>query len=361
MTFLAEIGSWISENEALLSGLAAMIVVGGVFLSVIGVGYRRFRLDRRQGDSDVEGASASVAPGSERDSGTPASEPRPVPLTFKRLTAPSSHETRFANSDGVRIAYNERGSGPLDILCAPGIISHLNMMDNLPSTRGTLDCLEEFAHVVVFDKRGQGLSDPSVATPDLEQRTADIAAVMDAAGVDRGILLGFSEGGPMCLHFTATHPDRVQGLVLLGTTACWVQTETSRSRLKRSLASGHFVNAVRRRMSALRRKAGRFLPLLATASGLHASPCKVASETAWTACACDRRTRTETRSGRQVPAATGRVLPSETSRGSPCRSAGCSWRRSRVRENVRPSPWRSRAGACPRSRVRRSEADYGVL
>ena len=89
MTFLAEIGSWISENEALLSGLAAMIVVGGVFLSVIGVGYRRLRLDRRKGNSDVDGAAASVAPGSERDTVAPASEPRPVPLTFQRLTAPS--------------------------------------------------------------------------------------------------------------------------------------------------------------------------------------------------------------------------------------------------------------------------------
>jgi pimeloyl-ACP methyl ester carboxylesterase len=236
MTLLAEIGSWISENEALLSGVAAMIVVGGVFLSAIGVGYRRLRLDRRHGDSDADGAPASVggASGFERDSGEPAIESRPVPLTFKRLTAPSSHETRFANSGGVRIAYNERGSGPLDIICAPGIISHLNVTDNLPSTRGTYDCLEEFAHVVVFDKRGQGLSDPSVATPDLEQRTADIAAVMDAAGVERGILLGFSEGGPMCLHFTATHPDRVQGLVLVGTTARWVQTEEFPIGIRRS-------------------------------------------------------------------------------------------------------------------------------
>ena len=57
---------------------------------------------------------------------------------------------------------------------------------------------------------------------------------MDAAGVDRGILLGFSEGGPMCLHFTATHPDRVQGLVLLGTTACWVQTEEFPIGIRRS-------------------------------------------------------------------------------------------------------------------------------
>jgi pimeloyl-ACP methyl ester carboxylesterase len=238
MPFLTSIGSWISENEALLSGLAAMIVVGGVVLSAMGIGYRQLRLDRRRGDSgaDGEAPAAEGASGSEPALGRATAEP--APMTFKMLTAPSSHETRFANSGGARIAYNERGDGPLDIILAPGIISHLNVMENLPSTRGTLDCLEEFAHVVVFDKRGQGLSDPSISVPDLEQRTADIEAVMDAAGVERGILFGVSEGGPMCLHFTATHPDRVQGLVLVGTTARWVQSEEYPIGIRRDTIEG---------------------------------------------------------------------------------------------------------------------------
>jgi pimeloyl-ACP methyl ester carboxylesterase len=105
------------------------------------------------------------------------------------------------------------------------MISHLNMMDNLPLMRGTFDGLERFAHVIVFDKRGQGLSDPTVSTPTLKERADDILAVMDAAGLDRAVLLGFSEGGPMCLHFAYTHPDRVQGLVLAGTTARWLQSD----------------------------------------------------------------------------------------------------------------------------------------
>jgi pimeloyl-ACP methyl ester carboxylesterase len=141
------------------------------------------------------------------------------------LTAPSSHETKFANVDGIRIAYNERGTGPPTIICVPGIISHLNLMENLPATRGTLDCLEKFAHVVTFDKRGQGLSDPTMSAPNLEERTDDIRAVMDGAGVDRAILVGFSEGGPMCLKFASSHPDRVQGLVLVGAAARWLQSD----------------------------------------------------------------------------------------------------------------------------------------
>ncbi|MBW2291179.1 MAG: alpha/beta hydrolase [Deltaproteobacteria bacterium] len=77
----------------------------------------------------------------------------------------------------------------------------------------------------MFDKRGQGLSDPTVSAPSLEERTDDIEAVMNDAGVDRAILFGVSEGGPMCLNFAYLHPDRIQGVVLVGTTARWVQSE----------------------------------------------------------------------------------------------------------------------------------------
>jgi pimeloyl-ACP methyl ester carboxylesterase len=149
----------------------------------------------------------------------------PTRLTFKMLTAPSPHETKFANSQGLRIAYNERGAGPPTIVCAPGIISHLNLTANLPVTRNTYASLAKFAHVIVFDKRGQGLSDPTMSSPNLEERTNDIEAVMDDAGVERCILLGVSEGGPMCLHFAYSYPERVQALILVGTTARWVQSE----------------------------------------------------------------------------------------------------------------------------------------
>jgi len=231
MSYLAEIGSWISQNESLLSGLAAMIVVVGVVISILGFGYRRLMVGRSRGDSGSHAStsSAGIEHGwREPRTGSKGGDGEPDPpslLTLKMLTAPSSHETKFATVDGIRIAYNERGTGPPTIIRAPGIISHLNLMENLPATRGTLDCLSDFAHVVTFDKRGQGLSDPTVSAPDLEERTNDIMAVMDSAGVERAILMGVSEGGPMCLQFASSHPERVQGLVLVGTAARWAQSD----------------------------------------------------------------------------------------------------------------------------------------
>ena len=204
MDALATIGSWISENESLLSGMAAMIVLAGVLLSPVGVGFRQLL---------------------RRDSGERTPDSGPVRLTLEDLTAPSEQEIQFAQSNNVRIAFNERGSGPPDVIVAPGIISHLNITGHMPSWHHTLDSLAGFARVIAFDKRGQGLSDPTLDTPNLEKRTRDIEAVMDTAQIERAILVGISEGGPMCMHFAYSHPDRVQGLVLLGTTARFTQSE----------------------------------------------------------------------------------------------------------------------------------------
>lgn len=210
MASLAQIGSWVTENESLLSGLAAMIVLFGVILSPLGMAARRlFGRDVAQGSPTA----------------LPAVPTAPTRLTLKALTAPSIHPTKFAQSDGARIAYNERGSGPIALLVAPGIISHLNVMDALPATRGTLDALAGIGRVVAFDKRGQGLSDPALHVPDLEQRSRDISAVMDAAGLERAFLVGFSEGGPMCVHFASRHPERVLGLILVGSAARFLQSE----------------------------------------------------------------------------------------------------------------------------------------
>jgi pimeloyl-ACP methyl ester carboxylesterase len=208
-----------------------MIVVGGVAFSAVGIGYRRLadRRDIRVRDAQAGDSASGPADDSSRSLADTAADASvvapPTRLTFKMLTAPSPYETKFASSQGLRIAYNERGTGPPTVVCAPGIISHLNMTANLPVTRNTYASLAEFAHVIVFDKRGQGLSDPTVSSPNLEERTNDIEAVMDDAGVDRCILLGVSEGGPMCLHFAYSHPERVQALILVGTTARWVQSE----------------------------------------------------------------------------------------------------------------------------------------
>jgi len=244
MSFLAMAGSWISENESLLSGLAALIVVAGVLLSPLGAGLRRVGASRRR--SDLDAKVASVARGSERDrapesAGAPGErtpEEGVQRITFKSLTAPSPHPTLFAQSAGVRIAYNERGAGPPAIVLAPGIISHLTLMENLPPMRSMFAQMADFARLLTFDKRGQGLSDPTLAAPTLAERTTDIGAVMDAAGLERAVLMGFSEGGPMVLQFAYENPDRVQGLILVGTTAAWLQSETFPIGIPRPLLVG---------------------------------------------------------------------------------------------------------------------------
>lgn len=211
MDALATMGRWISENESLLSGMAAMIVLAGVLWFPLGAAYRKLK----QSNSSGRNGLAVDTPG----------ESSPERITLKDLTAPSSHEIQFAQSDGVRIAFSDRGKGPPNLILAAGIINHLNIMEHLPPWRDTLRALSQFARVLNFDKRGQGLSDPTLNAPSLEDRTRDIEAVMDAADLERAILVGVSEGGSTCIHFAHTHPERVQGLVLIGTTAKFMQCE----------------------------------------------------------------------------------------------------------------------------------------
>jgi len=118
----------------------------------------------------------------------------------------------------VHIAYRIFGDGPRDIVLIPGTLSHVELLWEVPSNEHLLKRLTAFARVIVFDKRGQGLSD-RVAEQTLEERTGDVRAVMDAAGSERATIYGWSEGGPMCLMFAATYPERTSALVLYGTFA----------------------------------------------------------------------------------------------------------------------------------------------
>ena len=129
--------------------------------------------------------------------------------------------TSYAKSGDVHIAYQVVGSGPIDIVFVPGFVSNLDAWWQEPLAARFFSRLASFARVVLFDKRGTGLSDPVPLQelPTLEQRMDDVRAVMDAAGVERAALLGMSEGGPMSLLFAATHPERTQALVLVGATA----------------------------------------------------------------------------------------------------------------------------------------------
>ena len=127
-------------------------------------------------------------------------------------------ETKYAKSGDVHIAYRVFGDGPRDIILVPGTVSHVELYWELPVNEYLLKRLASFARVIVFDKRGQGLSD-RVANQTLEERVGDVLAVMDAAGSDRATVYGWSEGGQMSLMFAATYPERVSGLVLYGTYA----------------------------------------------------------------------------------------------------------------------------------------------
>jgi pimeloyl-ACP methyl ester carboxylesterase len=127
--------------------------------------------------------------------------------------------TRYANSDGLSIAYKVLGEGPLDVVFVPGFVSHVDVFWEEPAMARFIRRLASFARVVVFDKRGQGLSDRPGAPPTLEESMGDLRAVLEAAGCERPAILGISEGGPMSMLFAATHPDRVASLVLYGTFA----------------------------------------------------------------------------------------------------------------------------------------------
>jgi pimeloyl-ACP methyl ester carboxylesterase len=125
---------------------------------------------------------------------------------------------KYARNGDAHIAFRTFGAGAADIVLVPGTISHVEHLWELPSNEYLLKRLTAFARVIVFDKRGQGLSD-RIAEQTLDERVDDVRAVMDAAGSERATVYGWSEGGAMCLMFAATHPERTSGLVLYGTFA----------------------------------------------------------------------------------------------------------------------------------------------
>lgn len=129
-------------------------------------------------------------------------------------------ETRYTKTaDGVHIAYQVLGEGPFDLVLITGYVSHLELGWDNPEIAEFLRALSSFSRLILFDRRGLGLSDPVQGAPTIEDRMQDLRAVMDAAGSERAALLGVSEGGPMSMVFAATYPDRVSALVLYGSFA----------------------------------------------------------------------------------------------------------------------------------------------
>jgi pimeloyl-ACP methyl ester carboxylesterase len=125
-------------------------------------------------------------------------------------------DVKFAQSDDVSVAYAVQGDGPVDIVYVQGGMSHLDAMWELQPYRQFVERMTEFARVIRFDKRGMGMSDRVPGATTLETRMDDIRAVMDAAGSERAVIIGESEGGPLAMLFAAAHPERTQALILQG-------------------------------------------------------------------------------------------------------------------------------------------------
>jgi class 3 adenylate cyclase/pimeloyl-ACP methyl ester carboxylesterase len=133
-------------------------------------------------------------------------------------------ETHYADSDGVSIAYQVHGSGSIDLVLVPGFVSQVELLGEEPGVARFLRRLTAFSRLLVFDKRGQGLSDRPGPPPTLEESMDDLRAVVEAAGFERPSLLGISEGGPMSTLYAATYPGEIANLVLFGTFARMLET-----------------------------------------------------------------------------------------------------------------------------------------
>ncbi|HEU5279258.1 MAG TPA: adenylate/guanylate cyclase domain-containing protein [Gaiellaceae bacterium] len=153
------------------------------------------------------------------------------------MSAPS---VQYADSDGIHIAYRVIGDGPLDLVHIAGAITNLDVLWEMAEYRRFVERLASFSRLIVFDKRGMGLSDRTrVGT--LEERMDDVRAILDAVGSKRAALMGVSEGGPMSMLFAATYPERTTALILCGaevkeeTTDDWPWGESTREEFEAAM------------------------------------------------------------------------------------------------------------------------------
>ncbi len=136
--------------------------------------------------------------------------------------------TRYAKSGQVHVAWQAFGEGPVDLVMAPGFVSHIENYWTEPRFARWLERLGQGCRVVLFDKRGTGLSDRVPELPAMDERMDDVRAVMDAVGIDKAALFGISEGGSLAAFFAACHPEKCSALVLYGAFARftdWIPTE----------------------------------------------------------------------------------------------------------------------------------------
>jgi pimeloyl-ACP methyl ester carboxylesterase/DNA-binding CsgD family transcriptional regulator len=147
--------------------------------------------------------------------------------------------TRYARSGEVHIAWQSLGDGPVDLIFIPGWVSHVEASWRFPEVASFLRALAQGCRLLVFDKRGTGLSDPMPRASRMEERMDDVRAVLDAAAVRRAVVFGASEGVSLAILFAATYPERTLGLVAYGGFACrrrtpdypWAPSEKASARL----------------------------------------------------------------------------------------------------------------------------------
>jgi class 3 adenylate cyclase len=132
--------------------------------------------------------------------------------------------TRYARSGDLSIAYQVVGEGPLDLVWIPSMAHHVELNWENPAVARFLHRLASISRLLVFDKRGTGMSDRVVGTATLEERMDDIRAVMDAAGSDRALVAGLGDGGALCALFAATYPERTSALILINSTPRFVRS-----------------------------------------------------------------------------------------------------------------------------------------
>jgi pimeloyl-ACP methyl ester carboxylesterase/DNA-binding winged helix-turn-helix (wHTH) protein len=221
-------GKLVTKDE-LYNAVWPGVFVGDAALKVCILEIRRVLADNAKSPRFIETVHRRgyrfIAPVTqERQAPPPPLAPAPPAHTVLDLPAPleggfEPPETHYARSGDVNIAYQVVGDGPIDLVFVMGWVSHLEYFWKEPSFARFLRRLASFSRLIVFDKRGTGLSDRVTALPTLEERMDDVRAVMEAVGSERAALLGVSEGGPMCTLFAATYPQKTSALVMIGSYA----------------------------------------------------------------------------------------------------------------------------------------------
>jgi len=167
----------------------------------------------------VDGTPLVASAGNEaptRIFGSGLSPTVPIQTNTLKLDDNNRPKTHYAKSGDVNIAYQVIGNGPIDLVYVPGWVSHIEYGWEQPIVAGFFRRMASFSRLILFDKRGTGLSDQTSDLPTLEQRMDDVRAVMEAVGSERAAVFGVSEGGNMALLFAATYPERTLALITFG-------------------------------------------------------------------------------------------------------------------------------------------------